>query len=347
MSFRIGDKVSFINEKQDGYIVFIKADNTCVVEIEDGFTLDAGPKELVKIQEASKKNPQIENADIIVQSTGDALPDLIKIFSLENQVALVAVPDAGKVLSGKVDYYLVNGSELDVLYVFSLLMSKMHDGKIAGVLAPGNFILLSSVSREDLIEAEKLVIELLFYKKGLHPSYPRVQQVLNIEMPALIQNFPAAPSPFSFAISSVLINFGQLEDPDLSELLQKYKSDSGDIRKISKPSVSPGTNKRQDTSIKDFGLNPSQNEIDLHIEELIDDTSGLSASEMIQIQLNVFRKELDKALHRGSHKIIFIHGIGNGRLKNELRNELKLLKINFRDGAYDRYGAGATEVILN
>jgi dsDNA-specific endonuclease/ATPase MutS2 len=67
---------------------------------------------------------------------------------------------------------------------------------------------------------------------------------------------------------------------------------------------------------------------------------------MLDIQLVHFRKELDLAMLRHAKSIVFIHGIGNGKLKAELRRELTSSGIRFADGAYNRYGAGATEVFL-
>ena len=88
-------------------------------------------------------------------------------------------------------------------------------------------------------------------------------------------------------------------------------------------------------------------EIDLHIEELIDDHTGLSNAEIVTIQLNHFRKRLDEAILNNKRKIIFIHGVGKGTLKSEMDMILKTYEnISFYDASYSRYGFGATEVVL-
>lgn len=44
-------------------------------------------------------------------------------------------------------------------------------------------------------------------------------------------------------------------------------------------------------------------------------------------------------------KIIFIHGVGNGRLKQEIISVLKATRgISFQDASYKEYGFGATQV---
>ena len=90
----------------------------------------------------------------------------------------------------------------------------------------------------------------------------------------------------------------------------------------------------------------SQLEIDLHIEKLIEGFEKMSNAEIINIQLKHFRKKLDEALFKKFHKIVFIHGSGNGRLKNEIRKELDDHQLKYSDGNYAQYGGGATEVHL-
>lgn len=92
----------------------------------------------------------------------------------------------------------------------------------------------------------------------------------------------------------------------------------------------------------------SELEIDLHIEELPDNTLGLSNGEKLEIQLKYFQKELDKAvLNKHVRKITFIHGVGSGRLKQELYNILRTYeKIRYYDAPYRKYGFGATEVVI-
>jgi dsDNA-specific endonuclease/ATPase MutS2 len=93
---------------------------------------------------------------------------------------------------------------------------------------------------------------------------------------------------------------------------------------------------------------PDLVEIDLHIHELLEDTRGLANHEMLEVQLGRFRNELETAIAIGTRRIVFIHGIGNGTLKQELRKELstKYKKYYFQDASFKEYGYGATMVIL-
>lgn len=87
-------------------------------------------------------------------------------------------------------------------------------------------------------------------------------------------------------------------------------------------------------------------EINLHIEELLDNYSGMSNAQIVQVQLRHFQKALDKAITGRYRKLIVIHGVGNGRLKQEVRAILDAEELRYFDGSYAKYGWGATEVVF-
>ncbi len=56
-------------------------------------------------------------------------------------------------------------------------------------------------------------------------------------------------------------------------------------------------------------------EIDLHAHELLDSTAGMSNGEILNYQLDVFRKTLEEYKSKKGQKIVFIHGKGDGVLR--------------------------------
>jgi dsDNA-specific endonuclease/ATPase MutS2 len=89
-------------------------------------------------------------------------------------------------------------------------------------------------------------------------------------------------------------------------------------------------------------------EVDLHIEALREEYAQLSNSEILRIQMNRFRTALEDAISNKAKRIVFIHGVGNGTLKLELRNELKRSypECTYQDASFKEYGFGATLVHL-
>ncbi len=92
---------------------------------------------------------------------------------------------------------------------------------------------------------------------------------------------------------------------------------------------------------------PIDDEVDLHIENLLPSHRGMSNGEIIDVQLRHFTKALDNAIRNNYYKIVFIHGVGKGRLREEIIALLETYSgITYRAASYERYGWGATEVLI-
>jgi len=87
-------------------------------------------------------------------------------------------------------------------------------------------------------------------------------------------------------------------------------------------------------------------EIDLHIHELLDDYDRMSNAEIVEVQMDHFERMMNLAELRKVRKVVFIHGVGQGVLRGEIRQYLKKYfpQCEFLDGNYMKYGYGATEV---
>jgi hypothetical protein len=93
-------------------------------------------------------------------------------------------------------------------------------------------------------------------------------------------------------------------------------------------------------------LEPARSVLDLHIEKLVDDPMRISKQEMIDIQLKTFEKYYELALLHHLHQMIVIHGVGTGRLRDEIHDILRLKKEVkfFVNQFHPLYGFGATEI---
>jgi Smr domain len=89
-------------------------------------------------------------------------------------------------------------------------------------------------------------------------------------------------------------------------------------------------------------------EIDLHIEKLSDNWKSLSNFEILSLQLQTFEKYFDLALAHRQTSLIVIHGVGSGKLRDEIHELLRLKKeVRSFVNQYDpRYGYGATEIFI-
>ena len=87
-------------------------------------------------------------------------------------------------------------------------------------------------------------------------------------------------------------------------------------------------------------------EVDLHAESFLENTSGMSKGEILEAQLSRFEIALEGAMRNKQKKMVFIHGLGNGKLKHEIRKRLDQRKIRYQDASFKEYGYGATLVLL-
>ena len=86
-------------------------------------------------------------------------------------------------------------------------------------------------------------------------------------------------------------------------------------------------------------------EIDLHLHKIVSAPGSLNNWEKIHIQVDYCRNCLEEAMNLKITGLVFIHGIGEGRLKQEIRNLLKTYpNVDYFDADYSRYGYGATQV---
>lgn len=95
-------------------------------------------------------------------------------------------------------------------------------------------------------------------------------------------------------------------------------------------------------------LEPARSVVDLHIEKLSNDWHHLSNFEILTIQLKEFEKCFDLAIAHRQPSLIVIHGVGKGKLKDEIHDVLKLKKqVKYFVNQYDaRFGYGATEIMF-
>jgi hypothetical protein len=93
-------------------------------------------------------------------------------------------------------------------------------------------------------------------------------------------------------------------------------------------------------------LPPARSVVDLHIEKLSDDWKSLSNAEILDMQLKEFEKWYELALAHHLSTLIIIHGVGSGRLRDEIHDLLRLKRDvkSFVNQYHPSYGYGATEI---
>ena len=93
-------------------------------------------------------------------------------------------------------------------------------------------------------------------------------------------------------------------------------------------------------------LEPARSVVDLHMEKLTDEWQRLSNFEILTIQLREFEKWYELALAHHLPSFTVIHGVGSGKLRDEIHDILKTKREvkTFINQYHPRFGYGATEI---
>lgn len=105
--------------------------------------------------------------------------------------------------------------------------------------------------------------------------------------------------------------------------------------------------KKSPVKVKAKDRNIPKMEVDLHIHHLVPSTRGMSNFDMLNVQIDTAKRQLEFAMSKRIQKVVFIHGVGEGVLKEELFYLFrKYPNITHYDADYQKYGLGATEIYI-
>ncbi len=130
-----------------------------------------------------------------------------------------------------------------------------------------------------------------------------------------------------------------------SSLPNILPDDVSDLNEVIKQKEA--SKKRKSVRIKPKERNLPPMEVDLHIGKLVQRSGGLSNYDILTIQMDTAKRQLEFAMSKRIQKVVFIHGVGEGVLKAELETLFNRYdNVKFYDADYQKYGLGATEVYI-
>lgn len=154
-------------------------------------------------------------------------------------------------------------------------------------------------------------------------------------------------------VISIETNDGFLLDFESHELVKKASTNAinkalfshSSLNEAIKEKEQPVRRKQEKVRAKDR-YEPTM-EVDLHINQLVKSSRNMSNHDMLTLQLDTAKRQLDFAISKRIQKIVFIHGVGEGVLKVELDYLFgRYSNIKCYDANYQKYGVGATEVYI-
>ena len=310
MNIRIGDIVRFISEKMEGKVTGIIDNTTVNIFVDDyGFEIPASTSDLVVIH--SDFTPSKPDSSSVTQ--------VQKGVTMESGDTLyfAIVPDNFNNLpDSRYELFLVNDTQQTCLYSIAFRHGEKYSGiSIKAVHIQAIFFKKGSTTPRTPIEAEVKINTVNLCKSGIY-KHTRWFDSICIIRALDKEHLPAT------------------EEIDEKQLTQAIRE-----KKDTTPAPTPRPQKQIVGNIV---------EIDLHCHELLETTAGMNNKDILEYQLEVFRKTMEEYKLRKGQKIIFIHGKGDGILRQRILWELqtKYKRHHHQDASFKQYGYGATMVTI-
>ena len=132
---------------------------------------------------------------------------------------------------------------------------------------------------------------------------------------------------------------------ELVKISNEIRVSNFEIAQIKKEKELP--KRKKNTIVKAKERTAPKMEVDLHINQLVKNPKQMGNYEMLNLQLETAKRQLDFAISKKIQKVVFIHGVGEGILREELGYLFgKYDNVKYYDAEYQKYGLGATEVYI-
>ena len=376
-----GDKVRFLSEVGGGKVAGFQGKDIVLVEDEDGFEIPMPINEVVVVEQddyamskmiSAKMDAQkkaAEHADtelhndsrsikaILNEHDADVDMNVEEYDAADREITyraqaqerqggnklsayLAFVPiDIKDVTNTRFETYLVNDSNYYLHYTYLTAEGNAWTLKAEGEIEPNTKLFVEEFGRDALNEMEHVAIQMIAFKRDksflLKPATDvqfRLDPVKFYKLHLFEENdFFETP-----ALMYTIVENDEVARPlvvDAKRLKeQMYKEEK----------VVANTSKKK--SKKDDGTLV----VDLHADEVLENTAGMNSADILHYQMDIFKKTMDENRKKKGQKIIFIHGKGEGVLRQTIIHELnyRYKSCTYQDASFQEYGYGATQVTI-
>ncbi|HXR82698.1 MAG TPA: Smr/MutS family protein [Hanamia sp.] len=334
MKYQPGDRVLILHSKEEAEVVEIINDQMVLVDV-NGIRFPVYNDQIdfpyfhnfssKKIVAPRKEKVYIDNLK---------KEEVSKKYNVHSGVWISFLPVFDKDIFDddvveKIKIYLINQTDESYDFLYQIKFKGSADFHLNNTVLPFKEFYLHDIPFEEMNDAPKF--EFVF--SLLQPNKKKVshfETTFKIKAKQLFQKIEEMRLKNEPTFSFILFE----NYPDkIEEVIPDYNNSDGKLYEIS--------NVKQK-------LEPARSVVDLHIEKLTDNWKGLSNFEILTIQLKNFEKFYQLAVAHRQPNLIVIHGIGTGKLRNEIHEILKTKKEvrTFANQYHHDFGFGATEIFF-
>lgn len=358
MKFKVGDKVKFLNQSGGGVVSRISSPGLVYVSIEDGFEIPTAVSDII-IMEAQTKAGRFFDEEFKVDSTVksveaevdesydegygiSALPGGRRKSANPEGIYLAWAPlDQKWLITGNIDLYVVNYTGIELLYsIFHKKEKSRLQGLDYGSIPPYSKSLAVSFTREEIEQYCEGQLQVLFHTDDTAGPFLPLNASFKINPVRFVKEdnyreyafFPG--KAFMYLVTEV---------KTLKVLGQEVMAEKYGIEEpvVQAKQILP------ESFITKHKTAHREAIVDLHIEAMVEDHARLKPEEMRDLQMAYFIRCLEAAIQENYYKVTFIHGVGNGVLKQSIREKLKeYSNVYFQNAPMAKFGIGAIDVMI-
>ncbi len=380
-TMKIGDKVRFLSETGGGKVAGFQGNNIVLVEDEDGFQIPTPVSDVVVVEQddytmgkmiAAKmdakqqaeahaatelRNDSRSIKSILNDHETDADMTVDEYDASDREITyraparerdggnklnacLAFVPiDIKEVTNTRFETYMVNDSNYYLHFVYMVAEGNAWTLKAAGEVEPNTKLFIEEFGRDALGGMGRIAVQMTAYKKD-KPFLlkPAIDVQMRVD-PVKFYKLHVFEENEFFEQPALLFHIVQND-----EVARPLVVDSRRLKEQMYKEETVVTDTAKQVRRKDDGTLV----VDLHADEVLETTAGMNAADILHYQLDVFKKTMEEYKKSRGQKIVFIHGKGEGVLRQALLQELKYRYKNctWQDASFREYGYGATQVTV-
>lgn len=333
MKYQVGDKILVLLTDEEGTVVEIMNEKMVMIEVK-GVRFPAYMDQIdfpyfklfTEKRKAEKKKVYIDNiktekATTKAKEPGGVLLSFLPVFDKD-------IFDDDVVEKFKI--YLINNNNEGYNFTYNLIINGQSHFEHKNNISPSSDFYLHDVPFEDLSDNPRFDLEFSLTEHQKRKA-PYFEASLKLKGKQLFKK-----------IEEILLK----NEPSFTYPLFQTYPDKSEEEKVDISSLGNSGFRFYDAGLARQNMEPARSVVDLHIEKLTDSWKHFSNFEILNLQLKTFEKFYDLSVAHLQPVLTIIHGVGEGKLRDEIHQILKLKKEvkSFVNQYTDRYGYGATEI---
>ncbi len=342
MKYQIGDIVLILHSNEEGKVVDIINDKMLLVDVEGvSFPVYMDQVDFPYFKRFTEK--KLFPAKKEKQFIDDLRKEKpLKEKKVVDGVWLTFLPvmdtdEFGDVIVEELKIHLINRTEIPYNFIYKLHFFGRPDFELKNIIQPFEDFYLHDVDFADLNDSPSFEFDFTLAqpekKKAAH-----FESTVKLKPKQLLAKIEELKEKNQAHFSQLL--FETYPDKEIEDSME---SDSYRMGRLAAKGY-----KLYDASRAKEHLDPPRSVVDLHIEKLTDDWKRLGNYEILKMQLKAFEKYYYLSIAHHQHSLIIIHGVGEGVLRNEIHDILRLKKEvkSFVNQYHPNFGYGATEIFF-